>query len=275
MKRGNLIWCALLLPAMAQAGPSMDAITATDNEIGLNLVSTQMNYSETGNGVVGPAGVELDSEDGSVGGFSMDASLMRDILFGRDYVEMGYDRVHGSVGYTGSYQSGVYGSVAAKSDATLDGFHLRVGHGIAVSDWLITPYLEFGNHEWDRDVGAGAPGSVSETYTHDYYGLGAMVQLAPSRALVLTLNGLAGRTYNANMNSFGADFALGDSALYRIGFRADYAVTTRLHLRAGVGYESFDYGASSVQYSPLLGFAAEPDSKTRLTTLDAGLAYAF
>ncbi len=277
MKIRLMLLAVLASPGLAQADASLDAVGAVNNEIGLNLISTHMNYSETGNGSVGPAGAELDSEDGHVGGFALDASLMQDILFGRDYVALGYDRVHGSVTYTGATGADpVYGSAVEKSDDTTDNFHLRWGRGFAVRHWLVTPYLELGRHAWDRVVAPGLAIGLTENYTHDYYGIGTMVQVAPVRALVLTLRGLAGRTFDAGMTALGQNLSLGDSALYQIGLHADYAIMPAVHLRAGIDYMQFDYGASPWVTDTLYGgWIAEPDSSTRLTTIDAGVACSF
>ena len=70
--------------------------------------------------------------------------------------------------------------------------------------------------------------------------------------------------------------SLGDSALYQIGLHADYAIMPAVHLRAGIDYMQFDYGASPWVTDTLYGgWIAEPDSSTRLTTIDAGVACSF
>ena len=137
---------------------------------------------------------------------------------------------------------------------------------------MLTPYLELGSHQWDRGVNSG------ETYTHNYYGIGALGQYSPVSKLVLSANVLYGTTYGSYIKvngPFGFSGGLGDSTLNKFGVAADYAFTKNFHGNVGVDYMSFKYGMSSV-YPVGGGFVAwEPASKTTYTMVKVGLGYAF
>ena len=247
-------------------------IKASNNQIGVQYISTHVDYTETGNGTLGAAGATLDTETGSVPGFALSTSTMQDLWLGNDYIQAEYSRNSGHTNYVGSLLGGTYGSVVQENGATLTDYHLRYGKGYVINDqFMVTPYGEIGRHKWDRDVNNG------ETYTHNYYGIGLLGQYSPVSKLVVSGNVLLGHTFGANIDVTtigpvpGFSASLGTSALYRVGAAADYAFTKEIHGNVGVDYTSFDYGASAVQPS---GYG-EPDSTTRYTTVKVGIGYAF
>lgn len=273
------IACAVL-STTAFAGTA--DIKASNNQVGVQYISTHVDYTETGNGAVGAAGVTLDTETGSVPGYVLSASVMKDLWLGNDYMQAEYSHNSGSTNYVGSYQGGTYGSVVATSGAVFADYHFRYGKGFVINDkFMATPYVEIGHHRWDRNVGNGAPGGYLEIYTHAYYGVGLLGQYSPMSNLVLSVKSLIGHTFGAEINipSFGAygvptSASLGNSTLYRIGAAADYAFTKQVHGNMGVDYTAFDYGASAWQ-SGTGGSWAEPDSSTKYTTVKVGIGYAF
>jgi hypothetical protein len=105
---------------------------------------------------------------------------------------------------------------------------------------MVTPYGEFGRHTWDRTVGYEAPGSYLETYTHSYFGIGAMAQYVPASKTVLSIDALIGRTFRSNIVIYlpapyaGFSAELRNSMLNKVSISVDYAVTKRLHANAGV-----------------------------------------
>ena len=138
---------------------------------------------------------------------------------------------------------------------------------------MAIPYLEIGSHEWDRGVNDG------ETYKHSYYGVGAMIQFSPVDKLVMTLDGMIGRTHSASIDvSSAPNFAglpiyegsLGNFQLSRFGATADYAFTKHIHGMIGADYTSYKYGMSPPHYG-----IWEPDSKTEMTMYRVGIGYVF
>lgn len=264
-----LVLVCLTFSAVAFAGIS--DIKASNNQIGIQTISTNVDYTETGNGIFGTPTGTLDTETGGVRGYALSISTMKDWRLGNDYFEAEYNHSSGNTTYTGAFQGGVFGSVVGTSSATLINYSARYGKGFIVkNEFMLTPYAEFGGHEWDRGANYG------ETYTHNYLGLGALGQYSPVSKLVLSGNAMIGSTFGSYITINGAfSGALGDSTLYKFGVAADYAFAQNLHGNVGVDYMSFNYGISAV-YHVGGGFVAwEPDSKTNYTTVKIGLGYAF
>jgi len=265
--------CAMLSTA---AFADISDIRKSNNQISMRVISTNVDYTETGNGLYGTSTGILDTESGPVGGYALTLALMRDLLLGNDYFEFGNDYSSGHTSYTGSYQGGTYGSVVTTSTAILGNFSARYGSGTMVNaKIMLTPYAEFGHHEWNRGVNYG------EIYTHNYFGLGVLAQYSPEKKWVLSANALLGKTFGSYIvvvsgpGLTGFEGSLGDSALYRAGLSADYALDKNLHGSVGIDFTSFSYGISAAY--PVGGgiVAWEPDSKTNYTTFKIGLGYAF
>ena len=264
--------CGVLLPACALAG-SAD-IHASNNQVTVQIISTRVNYAETGNGFLGTPNELLDVETGPVPGIAFSLSAMN----GPEnfYYQAGYDRSSGHTHYTGSFIGGTFGTVTGLSSATISNYDARLGRGFALrGPYMLTPYFELGGHEWNRGVNFG------ETYMHSYYGLGLLGQYSPQNGLVLSANALLGRTFgsyimvNAGPGLSGFSGSLGNSSLFRIGIAADYALTKALHGNIAVDYTGFRYGMSA-PYQIGGGFVAwEPDSWTRYITYRVGLGASF
>lgn len=256
----------MMLPAVAFAGTS--DIKASNNQIAFQVMSTYVDYTETGGAFGVPPGT-LDTETGSVPGYALSLSKMQDWWLGNDYFEAEYDHSSGNTRYVGGYigpPATPYGSVVAISGATLVNYSARYGAGIMVDEgFMLTTYAELGHHEWDRGVNLG------EVYTHNYYGIGVLGQIAPADGLVFSANAMIGGMFASNIVVNGAfSGALGDSSLYRIGVGADYAFAQNLHGDINIDYMGFEYG-----HSALYAGYFEPDSKTNLTTVRIGLGYGF
>ena len=259
----------LLLPVAAFADVS--TIQQSNNQISLYALSTHVDYTEYSVGVLGtPTGI-LDTETGNVPGYGVSASMMKDLWLGNDYLALAYEHANGHTQYVGSYiGGGAYGSVVDTSGATLDDYNIRLGKGFAVkSTTMLVPYIEIGHNKWYRGVNDG------ETYSHHYFGGGVLAQYSPSKKLVLSANLLAGYTFGSYIDITGA-FAgsLGNSPLYKAGAAIDYAFTPQWHGKLDIDYTRFEYGMSAL-YPYNSGYAWEPDSKTRNTTVRLGLGYAF
>ena len=236
-------------------------IKSSDNQVGVQLTSTNMNYTGTGNGVVGTPGATYATENGNVPGFALSASVMQNLWLGNDYIEAEYSHDNGHTNYTGGTP---YGSRAGEAGATLSDYHLRYGKGFAMNNqFMLTPYGEVGSHEWDS--------SAEGNFTNDYFGAGVLAQYSPINKLVLSGNALVGHTFNGSTtgaSGVAGYSALGSSNLYRVGLSADYALSKSLHANAGVDYTSFNYGAGAMG-------SGVPNSLTDYTTYKVGLGYAF
>lgn len=271
----GLIGLLILLMFAGNARAESPDIGAVNNRVLIQVVSTRVDYSETGNGYLGTATGVLDTETGAVMGVGLSLSRMRPAH--NVYWQAGFDYSSGRTKYTGSLLGGGgFGSYTGTSSATLANYEGRLGKGFEIrEDFLVTPYMEAGGHRWDRGV------SYGELYTHYYYGFGVMAQYSPRPKLVLSVEGLLGRTVQSHivvnggalMNGFSA--SLGNSPLSRIGAAVDYAFNPQVHGNVTVEYMKFRYGASSA--FPIGGglVAWEPDSDTRYLVVKAGLAVPF
>ncbi len=264
--------CCLLFSANALAG-SAD-ILASNNQAGVQFIATRVNYAETGNGFLGTPNELLDIETGPVPGVALSLSVMD----GPEnfYYHAGYDHSTGHTHYTGAFMGGTFGTVRGISSATMSNYDARLGKGFdSRGPFMLTPYLEFGGHEWNRGVNYG------EIYIHSYYGLGLLGQYSPKDQMVLSVNAMLGRTFgsyivvNSGPGLTGFSGPLGNSPLFRIGAAADYAFTKHVHGNIAVDYTGFRYGMSA-PYPVGGGFVEwEPDSWSRYTTFKLGLGVAF
>jgi len=251
-------------------------IQVANNQVSIQSISNNVDYTETGYGRLGTTIGTLDTESGRVPGFSLAVSRMTDYWIENGYFEAEYDYANGRTKYIGSYQGGVYGDVVTTSGAVLSNYGIRYGKGFVINNVLmLTPYAELGHHKWDRGVNYG------EIYDHDYYGIGGLLQYSPISPLVLTLNVLYGNTSASKIEvisgggSNGFSAGLGNSRLFKYGLAADYELDKNIYGKVGIEVTNFKYGISAVY--PIGGgwVAWEPDSSTRNTTIKFGIGRAF
>jgi hypothetical protein len=247
----------------------MQEIKVSNNQLGLQFMTLNMDYAEKDD-----AGVLLDTEKGPVSGTTVFLTSMR--TRANVYVQGQYSRNDGKTNYVGGLigpPSTPYGSIITTSAATIINYSFRLGKGFElVNNYMnnnaimLTPYIELGRQEWYRGVNAG------ETYYHNAYGVGLLWQMSSAGSnLVISVNGLLGKTFGAYINVTGYfSGALGDSTLYKTGFNLDYALSKMLHLNGGVDYIQFSYGKSNV-YSGYL----EPDSTSSNLFYKAGIGISF
>lgn len=270
---------AAVVVAFFSGGANADSpIIRSNNMVGISFADTRFNYTETGNGILGNDGETLDTEKGWVPGVRISASLMKDLIVDKFYLAGAFTWNNGATKYTGSLIGGVFGSVVQDDGAIVRDFDFRIGKGFEItSNFMATPFLGFGSHYWSRKVNAG------EVYTHDYYGLGLLLQYALTPKFVLSADVLAGRTTGSRIDVAyidpvfnGFTGGLGGSGLYKVGFGADYALTEAFHLNAGLEYTAYRYGMSDLF---LLGdnscCVGEPRSTTSTVTARVGLSYAY
>jgi hypothetical protein len=264
-------------------------IKASNNQISVQTILTNVDYTETGNGQFGTPTSTLDTETGNVPGLALSISAMRGA--GNEYFEAEYDYSNGNTNYTGGFigpPATPYGSVVGTSSAVLINHSARIGKGFYINNvddqfrptgyvsdlFMLTPYAELGQHEWDRGVNYG------ETYTNFYYGIGVLGQYSPVSKLVISANAMFGSTFgsyitvNSGPGLNGFSGGLGNSRIYKVGVSADYAFMEHFHGNFGVEYTSFSYGISAT-YPVVGGIAWEPDSTTKYTAVKFGLGYKF
>ena len=256
------------LTSATAAFADISDIKASNSQMGLQYISTKVDYTETSNGTV------FDTESGNVPGYALSISAMKDLLFTNDYIKAEYDHSTGYTNYIGGLTGSTptpYGSVLATSSAKLINYSADYGKGFALGNqFMLTPYAELGKHTWVRGVNYG------ETYINHYYGIGLMGQYSPVQKLVFSANALIGQAYDSAITvNGGFSNGLGQSTLQKFGVSADYAFTKNLHGNIGVDYTTFKYGISSP--TPIgSGYVGwEPDSKTNYTTAKVGIGYAF
>lgn len=247
-----------------------DYIKDVNNQVAVYFLSTNFDYKEYVGGEL------VDKETDWVHGGAISASLMRNWVVDNFYLYGQLSFNSGETKYTGAYWGDPYGSLVTKSDADVWDLDFRVGKGFQLQqNFMVTPYLGLGWHEWDRGVNEG------ELYSHNYVGAGLLVQFSPIDRFVVSASGLIGKTYNSEIDiagPLGFKDALGDSTIYKLELSGDYALTRSLHLKAGVEYVDFDYGESDVHYFTdgvnVIG-VYEPDSETSNLTVKAGVGYTF
>jgi len=273
--------------ASFSGGGSSD-IKNSNNQVGIQSISTNVNYTEIGTGEYGSSLGTLDTETGVVAGRGCYFSAMNDALFGNDYFKATYDQSTGYTNYIGANLNlpngppGPYGSLTSTSGAILTNYSARYGKGFDLRGAnMLTPFIEFGSHRWDRGVNYG------ETYSNLYYGYGLMSQYSYANGLVLSVEAMYGRTTQSAIvvtsspagtppaaQLIGFSGALGNSDLFKVGISFDYALIQRLHVNMGIDYSAFNYGISGL-YPSGSAYAFEPDSKTNYITLRFGLGWGF
>jgi hypothetical protein len=271
---------ALIFSSSAFADSS--AIKASNNQISIQTISTNVDYTETGNGRYGGVIGKLDTESGDVPGYAVAFSVM-----GEDdnkYFAAEYNRESGQTTYTGMPMTGgTFGSIVSTSTAVLTNYSVRFGKGFIFDDpvgqAIVTPFFEIGSHKWDRGLGGGISAPYNESYTHDYFGIGTLGQFSPvDTKLVFSASALIGTTLRSQIsiangtNSW--EGSLGNSAIEKFILSADYELLSHLHGNVSVDFTSFNYGISGAYPIPA-GISWEPDSKTNYTTIKLGLGYAF
>ena len=272
---------------ISSSGGGASDIKSSNNQVGIQSISTTVNYTEIGNGQYGAPSGTLDTETGVVPGRAYYFSSMNDTLFGNDYFKATYDQSVGYTNYIGANLNlpngppGPYGSITSTSGAVLTNYSARYGKGFDRGANMLTPFIEFGSHRWDRGVNYG------ESYSNLYFGYGVLSQYSYGNGLVMSVEAMYGRTTQSAIavsssppgtpvagQLIGFSGALGNSDLYKVGISFDYALVQRLHVNMGVDYSAFNYGISGL-YPSGSAYAFEPDSKTNYITVRFGLGFGF
>jgi hypothetical protein len=275
-------------------------IVSANSQIGAQFVTTNVDYTETSK-----EGVKLDTEQAFVPGFGTSLSVMKNLLFGNDYLAFQFSKLNGNTDYVGgmntptfasTYSTSNYGSLIQSNGAEIMDFSGKVGKGFELSNsTMLTPYFEIGHHNWNRQINSTSPviavnnsnGVTSkEDYNNYYFGFGTMGQFTPINKLVISANAMVGGIFSPTMSAtltgapapvggvgilnYSNTFNLGSSVIYKFGLSFDYAIYKNLHANAGAEYSAFNYVNSSTS-----GSAYEPSSQTNYTTVRTGLGYSF
>lgn len=271
----------LTFSAAAFAG--IQDVESANNQFVAQFQYNYMHYAETANENETGSGGALDSEDGHITGYGLSGSVMKDVWLGRDYFEAQYSAFSGKTNYMGGTQTNpTFGSLVGESGAKIKEGSFRYGSGIVINNELmVTPFGELGRHQYVRTLVVGTPASYQETYTHNYFGIGALAQFSPSEKVVYSLNAMIGRTYGANLvavlpgPSVGFSAKLGNSMIEKIGVSVDYAFTKNIHVNAGAEVAGWSYGASANQPIGNGLYVYEPKSTTSITTAKVGMGFSF
>lgn len=265
---------SIVLSFFVLAAPALSGspVHRVNNEVGIGLIGTNIDYLET------YQGAKFDSENGIIGGLQAYASYMGDYGFDNLYIYTGLKVMTGQTQYVGSLQGGNYGDLVQTDSAWVFNEDLRLGKGLDLGESLmLTPYLALGARQWNRLL-TGSTG-YNELYSHQYVGAGAMAQVSPMERVVLGIHGMVGSTFGAQMTASQSPsgppmttttFQLGSTLIEMAGIDVDYAISRDMHINAGVDYTHFNYGQSA----PVNG-AFEPDSETTEISAKIGVGYEF
>lgn len=278
----------VLLLAFCQVFPTTSyadirEIEVANNQLAVQIASTYMDYTETINDAETGAQSPLDTEAGFIPGYGATVSVMRDGWLEHEYLALEYSKYSGTVKYVGgSWSNPTYGSNVGTSGMETGDYSLRLGKGLVVdSELMVTLYGEYGRHKWNRLLGYGTPYGYQEKYTHSYYGIGALGQLAGDDHRVWSAYVLAGRTASSRIEVFlpppwvGFTAGLGNSELYKAGLSVDRRLSENIHLSLGIDYANWKYGASQIYPAGAGLYLYEPDSATNLGIARMGIGYAF
>jgi hypothetical protein len=267
-----LICCSIF---SSSAFADLSAIKAANNQLGVQIISTKVDYTETGYAMGGGTTGPLDTEMGKVPGYAVNLSLMSE---DNTYFAAGFDKSSGQTAYTGTIQPGTYGSIVNTSTTEQSNYYFRLGKGFASetedSQTMATLYFELGGHKWQRGLGGSIP--YLQTYTDNYLVFGGLGQYSPDGSkLVLSANADWGVTFNPNISSTLEYVGTrGNPPSTLCGFSADYEFKNHLHGIIRFDIASFSYVISTV-YTASGKVVFAPDTNIYHTTIKVGFGYAF
>ena len=263
---GPLLCAATLWPGEVFAGNA--DIFKADNALSLDFGASYLNYAET------QSGMTLDTEKGwlptahiGVGMMASERSPIANL-----YLHIDSQMSLGTTAYNGALCD-QFGNCTPYQSDTYNHFFdsaIQLGRGFPLgNEVIVTPFAEIGYRYWARH--AGGIGAYAEDYWN-WDGLGGLLaQYSPADRWVLSLEGGAGKTFGADMETSGKKFKLGSELIWRTKAEVGYRLTDHLELTSTAAYESIGFAASAVDTN---GYY-EPDSTTHQTTLMLGVAYHF
>lgn len=242
------------------------AVVSVNNEVGLAFSDLIKNYKE-----IPPQGNPAhDRENGSVPGFAISGSVMRNVgRVANLYASLVFRYSNGQITYNGA-TLGDNSPLIGESGLVQKDVRLEVGKGFLVTNsLLLTPVFQYGYHVWDRDIG------YQETYSHSYIGGALQVDYALTPRFVARFRAGIATTVNPQIEIVDENedvtAGLGIRPVYQLGGGLDYAWTNRIHLVADADFSHYSYGRSA-------GFGGgyfEPVSATNDLYVEGGIAYHF
>ncbi len=216
----------------------------------------------------------------------------------RFYVRASFDLKGGSMTYDGATQTGV--PLTGPTTGYMTDVEVIVGGRGRIGRHLwLGGYLGIGHHTWRRDLRPIGPPGYLEEYAWSYLPVGAVLDIAVSRRLTVSIDGsiqLGSQTgtnvhisdfpISATMKADASDLALNVDTGARLRISGNYALTREVRLIAVAGIERFDIGDgpgtpltfSGQPVTDTNGNAlaqAEPASHTTRYTFEVGASYAF
>ncbi|MEY2336322.1 hypothetical protein AAE485_15180 (plasmid) [Acidithiobacillus ferriphilus] len=269
MKKTVLV-AALTIAAPIMAFANTNPILAANNEVGVAVTGTLMNYQENVPAIYGPA----DTESGWRPGFAVKGSYMGNV-FGiqNGYAAIHYDHSAGNIAYMGNVGGHSY---IGTDNATTNRVMARVGVGINIPingpghQMMITPYIAGGYQSWNRAL--QGPYGYTEDYRAGLIGSGALFQYAVTPRFVVSGNSeilaVVGGGMTPHLNGLGSA-SFGTSAEEKVMAGVDYRISGPIHLFSEVSYTHFTYTGGTLKGGE------EPSSATNLFAMEAGVAYSF
>ncbi len=216
----------------------------------------------------------------------------------RFYARASFDLKGGSMTYDGATQGGVAVTGPTTGYMTdvevIAGGRRRVAHAL----WL-AGYFGIGHHTWRRDLRPLGPSGYLEEYAWSYLPVGAVLDIAASRRLTISVDasvqfGIPAGT-NLHVSAFPisatqmadpSDIGLAADTGARLRISGNYMLTREMRLIAVAGIETFEIDdgprtALTVNGQPITDSngnavaVSEPFSKTTRYTLELGASYAF
>jgi hypothetical protein len=263
-----------------------DTLRRANNHVGVAVGTEYQNYREIEDGGT------LDSEKGYVKpAYRIYASSQFDLAGIKDvYTAASFSYTGGKTRYDGgtvNQETGEVMPLSNKTKAQLADWSVRIGKAIpvgAAGSVQLIPFVEYGQHRWDRDL-AAEDGGYLEHYRNKAISLGVLGQYAPTDRWVLSAEVKAGRYYSGKLRVVDVPVTapdgeqgllsdtllLGSRPMVLLGLKADYAVTSHFHLTAGYSWQRFQYGRSNTNEFGL----HEPRSISQMQRLELGAALSF
>jgi hypothetical protein len=241
----------------------------------VSLAASQFKYEE-----YGADGKQLLTEKGFLPG----------ILTGLDFNKAGWflkgevGYYNGEVDYTGQTNTGM--PIATTTDEEILKASIRVGRWLIQSDgWRLGLLGGFGLRWWWRDIrSVGQVNGLSETYTTKFWLLGARFEQAFSERITVSLRGELIIPIDLEVevslkNRDDISLEIEEKIGYRVGAALGWRWTESMQIVLRPSYTFWKFGKSATQ--PLtwngipVGTVYEPDSETRISTLELTIVHTF
>jgi hypothetical protein len=238
------------------------------NQLAIGFGSLHQDYREYNDGLTTLLPSILDSEEGKISTGRLSYTGLYSSHF---YLQANYTESRGKTAYDGFLQAPgpIYTPFQTLTDNTIQDLNVKIGGGIPLGSMtVVVPYVDLGSHKWKREIGKATPYSLTETYSHQFLGVGAKALFSPVSRLVFELGATYGTTMSSNMSLEGYDYPLGNKPYIAANFGVDVRFAGAWHLKATADYRKWEYGASD-----WIAGAMEPHSQTKQNVYLLSLGY--